>query len=82
MSNEIGEKIKNVIEGLRPVFQRDRGDITFVSFDEQTGVVTVALDGMCANCNAADFTLDIIIKASLQETVPQVTAVVAQEAKN
>lgn len=82
MSVEISDKIKNTIEGLRPIFQRDRGDITFVAFEPSTGVVTVALEGMCAGCGAADFTLDVVIKSTLQETIPEVTRVVAKEAKN
>lgn len=74
---EIVATIQAVLDEIRPVFQRDRGDIEFVSFSPETGVVTVRLLGMCRDCGMSEFTLRFGVEETLRERLPQVTAVVA-----
>ena len=42
------EKIKDVIEQIRPSLQMDGGDVHFINFDEKSGVLKVELTGHCA----------------------------------
>jgi len=69
---------QKVIEGLekvRPMLQRDGGDVKFVSVND--GVVTVELQGACSGCPGATFTLKNIIEEFLTNEIEGVTAVVA-----
>jgi Fe-S cluster biogenesis protein NfuA len=71
------EKVKKVIEELRPFLQGDGGDIEFVSFDEKTGEVKVKLTGACSGCPMATVTLKQGVEARLMEELPEVKLVTA-----
>jgi len=71
MENEI----KAVIAKIRPILQSDGGDLEFVSFDAQTGIVRVALKGRCGGCPAAQMTLKAVIERKIMQEVPQVKGV-------
>jgi len=50
--------IKEIITTrVRPFVQDDGGDIKFISFDEQTGIVLVEMKGSCAGCPSSTVTL-------------------------
>jgi Fe-S cluster biogenesis protein NfuA len=69
-------KIREVIENqIRPLLQRDGGDIEFVSLDNKT--VKVRLRGACAGCPASQMTLQLGVERLLREEVPDVERVVA-----
>ena len=74
---EAEQKVREVLAMLRPVFQRDRGDIEFVSFDEGTGQVSVRMTGACHGCGMADFTLKFAVEDTLKERLPSVRSVIA-----
>lgn len=43
--------IKEILETrIRPTVQEDGGDIEFLGFSEETGVVQIAMKGSCTNC--------------------------------
>lgn len=71
------EKIKKALEKVRPMLQADGGDVQFVSWDEKTGVVSVALVGMCAHCSMAHVTLSQGIASEIKQDVPEVKEVKA-----
>jgi Fe-S cluster biogenesis protein NfuA len=71
------EKVKKVIDELRPFLQGDGGDIEFVSFDEKSGEVQVKLTGACSGCPMATVTLKQGVEAKLMEEIPEVKSVVA-----
>ncbi len=71
------EKILAVLEAVRPMLARHRGDVQFVDFDEPSGVVTVRFTGMCSHCPLSDMTLKGGIEEIMKEQVPQVRQVVA-----
>lgn len=76
MSMENKEKeIKAVIEKIRPYLQRDGGDVEYVSFDLNSGVVYVRMHGACSDCLALDETLKLGIEAMLLEEVEGVNEV-------
>ena len=71
------DKVANVIEAIRPLLQADGGDIELVSVDEETGKVSVRLQGACKGCPGAQMTLKMGVERKLKEEIPEVTEVVA-----
>ena len=61
------EKIKAVLEGIRPDLQGDGGDVEFVSLVDKT--VTLKLVGHCGECPYAMMTLKNRIEATLRDQV-------------
>lgn len=70
-------KIKKVLEKIRPSLQADGGDVEFVSFDEKSGVVSVRLIGMCACCPMSQITLKQGIETEIKKEVAEVKEVKA-----
>ena len=71
------DKIKKVIDKVRPALEHDGGSIEFVSFDEGTGVVKVKLSGHCAHCPMSVLTLKEFVLSELKAAVPDVKDVEA-----
>jgi Fe-S cluster biogenesis protein NfuA len=70
------EEIKKYIEEkVRPFLVADGGNIEFVDFDENTGVVKVVLQGACAHCAGALMTLQYGVEEALKEKFPSVKKV-------
>ncbi len=76
---ELEKKIILTLNRIRPYIQGDGGDIEFVSFDEETGVVVVKLLGACVGCALIDFTLKGGVEALLMDEVPEVKEVITEE---
>jgi len=70
------DKIESVLEQIRPMLQRDGGNIELVDVDEGSGVVRVRLQGACRGCPMSQFTLKMGVEATLRDALPQVTEVV------
>ena len=68
-------EIKQTIENIRPYIKRDGGDVEFVGFDEDNGVVTVKMLGACVGCAAVDQTVFYGIQSLLMEEVAGVNEV-------
>jgi Fe-S cluster biogenesis protein NfuA len=69
------EKIRAVLEEIRPNLQADGGDVELV--DVEGGVVRLRLTGACGSCPMASMTLKMGIEEVLKERVPEVRAVVS-----
>lgn len=69
------EKVKAALNNIRPMLQRDGGDVEFVSLDEKTGVVSVRLKGACHGCPMSQMTLKAGIERYIRAEVPGVTSV-------
>ncbi len=67
------EKIREIIDKIRPMLQADGGDVEFVDFEN--GVVTVRLQGACAGCAMAQMTLKNGIERLLKQEIPEVKSV-------
>lgn len=63
---------------IKPAVENDGGLISFKSFDEESGVVTVELKGSCSGCPSSTVTLKRGIEGLLTRMVPQVKEVVAK----
>ncbi|RMH68289.1 MAG: NifU family protein [Actinomyces sp.] len=70
------DQVEKVVEAMRPAVQADQGDLILVDVDEDTGVVTVELQGACVTCPASSQTLKAGIERILRDRVPGVTEVV------
>ncbi len=72
----INEEIANSLDQLRPALQRDGGDVEFVEYESDTGILKVRLMGACRGCPYSQMTLSQGIKRALQQNFPQLTDVV------
>ena len=70
------EKIKEVIDKIRPGLQADGGDVEIVEITED-GVVKVKLLGACSGCPMSTMTLKNGIEKTLKKEVPEVKEVVS-----
>ena len=71
----MGEKVAEILEKVRPILQRDGGDVELVDVN-QDGVVLVRLKGACQGCPGATMTIKAVIENLLVKEVPGVTRVV------
>ncbi len=70
------EKVKDVIESVRPALQAHGGDIELVGVDKDNAV-KVRLQGACQGCPGAAMTMKAGIERILKEKVPEVKEVIA-----
>ncbi|MFX1496197.1 MAG: NifU family protein [Promethearchaeota archaeon] len=68
------EKVKQVIEKIRPQLQADGGDVEIVEITDD-GIVKVRLQGTCAGCPYSQQTLSMGIERAVKQFVPDVKAV-------
>ncbi|MEK7202814.1 MAG: NifU family protein [Patescibacteria group bacterium] len=71
------DKIKEIIEQIRPLLQMDGGDVYFVNFNAKSGLLKVELMGHCARCPMSQITLKQMIEAKIKKAVKEVKEVVA-----
>ncbi|MCC7137402.1 MAG: NifU family protein [Planctomycetes bacterium] len=67
------EKIKAILEEIRPYLQRDGGDCEFVSYEDK--IVNLKLHGACGTCPSSLMTLRMGIENAIREQVPDVQMV-------
>jgi Fe-S cluster biogenesis protein NfuA len=70
------QKVKMIIDAIRPNLQSHGGDVELVA-TENGSTVKVRLQGACSGCPGAKMTLKMGIERLLKEKVPQVKEVVA-----
>jgi len=68
------DKVKDVLDKVRPYLVRDGGDVELVAVDG--GTVKVRLTGHCAGCPHSTMTLKNGIEKILKQEIPEVTEVV------
>ena len=74
--NTFEDKVRQVIESVRPALQSHGGDIELVGTDYDN-TVKVRLQGACQGCPGAVMTMKNGIERILKEKVPEVKEVVA-----
>jgi Fe-S cluster biogenesis protein NfuA len=72
------QKVKDIIDAVRPNLQAHGGDVELISI-EQDNTVKVRLQGACSGCPGARMTLKMGIERLLKEHIPDVKEVVAVE---
>ncbi len=73
-NNLLEEKVKSIIEQIRPFLQQDGGDIEFVELTSDN-IVKVRLQGACGSCPHAKMTLKQGVERTIQEHLPEIKAV-------
>ncbi len=75
MSEDIRDRVEQVLDKIRPAIMMDGGNIELVDVIE--GVVTVRLLGACQGCPSSTATLQFGIEQALKDHVPEVERLVA-----
>ena len=70
------EKVKKVIESIRPSLQADGGDLVLVEVTDD-GIVKVRLTGACAGCPMSQMTLKAGVERTLKKEIPEIKEVVS-----
>lgn len=68
------EKVEEVLEKVRPMLQRDGGDVELVDVQDD-GVVKVRLTGACSGCPMSTMTLKNAIEETIKKEIPEITSV-------
>jgi len=69
-------RVREILETkIRPLLQRDGGDIEFVGIENNT--VQVRLRGACCGCPASQMTLQHGVERLLKDEIPEIEGVVA-----
>lgn len=67
------ERIKEVLEKIRPSLQADGGDIEYVGYEN--GIVKVTLQGACGTCPMSQMTLKNGVERLLKQEIPEIDSV-------
>lgn len=78
MSNlaEISSRVERALDGLRPYFEADGGDIRLVEVTEDL-CVKVELHGACADCQMIHMTMKGGVEQAIRAAAPEVEKVEA-----
>jgi len=68
------EKVKEVLDQVRPALQRDGGDVELIDVTDD-GIVTVRLQGACSGCPMSQMTLKMGIEQHIKRQIPEVKEV-------
>ncbi|TDX52443.1 NifU family protein [Orenia marismortui] len=68
------EKVKEVLDKIRPSLQADGGDVELVEVTDD-GIVKLKLTGACAGCPMSQMTLKMGIEKNLKKFIPEVKEV-------
>ena len=71
---ELQEKVRKVIEQLRPYLQADGGDIQLVNITDEN-VVNVELLGACGSCPYSQMTLKNGVEEAMRKAIPEIKSV-------
>ncbi len=74
-NKDIKEKIKELLEQVRPYLQADGGDISLVEITDDF-TVRVKLSGACGSCPMRMQTLKSGVERTLKKEIPEVKEVV------
>ena len=75
-NENIEKMIIEIIESrIRPGIKQDGGDISYISFDINQGIVYVKLLGACIGCSSSSMTLKYGVEKMIKHYIPQITSV-------
>ncbi|KAF6023899.1 hypothetical protein EB796_017786 [Bugula neritina] len=60
---------------IRPTVQEDGGDILYVDFNNETGVLKLKMQGACTGCPSSSVTLKAGVQNMMQFYIPEVKMV-------
>lgn len=72
----IENKVRNVLDQIRPYLQQDGGDLEFIELTDEY-VVNVNLTGACGSCPFSTMTLKNGVEQAVKKAVPEIASVEA-----
>ncbi len=69
------ELLEATLDVIRQSLQADGGDVALVDVDDESGTVTLEMQGACAGCPLSSFDMSEGIERILREHVPGVQRV-------
>ena len=69
------ELLEATLDVIRQSLQADGGDIALIDVEDETGTVTLEMQGACAGCPLSSFDMSEGIERILREHVPGVQRV-------
>ena len=69
------QKIEDVLETIRPALRSDGGDVEFIDYDTDEGIVQLRLVGACGSCPVSMLTLKQGIERRIMMAVPEVRGI-------
>ena len=69
------DRIEEVLDTIRPALRSDGGDVEFIDYDEEDGIVHLRLMGACGSCPVSTMTLKQGIERRILGAVPEVRGV-------
>jgi Fe-S cluster biogenesis protein NfuA len=72
---EIRLNVEKALDEIRPFLQKDGGDITLLSIEENK-FVKVKLEGACVGCSVNQMTLKSGVEMTIKKYVPQIERVI------
>ncbi|MBU1084171.1 MAG: NifU family protein [Candidatus Omnitrophota bacterium] len=67
------QRVKDAIEKVRPLLQRDGGDVEFAALEGKT--VKVRLKGACCGCPMSQMTIKSVVEETIKREVPEIEKV-------
>jgi len=77
MEKDIENKIKTVLEDIKPYLNMDGGDVEFIKYKDK--IVYVKLTGACAACLFSDETIKNGLYETLKQEIPEIEGVINTE---
>jgi Fe-S cluster biogenesis protein NfuA len=74
------QRIEQLLELIRPRLALHGGNVSFVDFQPDNGVVRLRMEGACKGCPLSQLTLKAGIEALLRSEIAEITDVQAVEA--
>jgi len=71
------EKIKKIIEKVRPFIKMHGGDVEFAGIEDEK--VVLAIKGACVGCALADLTYNEMIGGIIKEEIPEVKGIILRK---
>jgi Fe-S cluster biogenesis protein NfuA len=75
-SMPLAERVRDVINLIRPAIQADGGDVELVEVT-RAGLVRIRLHGACVGCPSSSITLQAGIERTLKERISEVSGLEA-----
>lgn len=74
MKDNTVDKIKEMIEQIRPYLNMDGGDIEYIKYEDN--YVYIKLYGACTNCLMQDNTINDGLLTMFQEEIPEIKGII------
>ena len=71
---ELEEKIKNILNKIKPFLNNDGGDVEFIKYENNK--VYIKLLGACVDCHMSDDTVKDMIEYTLKFEIPEIEEVI------